>query len=140
MRRRWALVGAVALAAVLVALAVAAARPDHAGTPAGAASSSAPDPADSPARLHVEVACDFAGKAEEASAAPELQERARYAVAVLLLDQAIIESARAADLDPGLDALDAALQAAHAAGHESDDGGWDRAVRAARAECQTALG
>ena len=136
-RRRGALVGAVAVAAALVALAAVGAAPERPVATAGSTVSESASPAVSPGGMHAEVACDFAGKAEEASSAPELAERARYAVAVLLLDQAIIESARAAELDPALGILDTALRAAHAAGHQSDHGEWQRALGTARAECRS---
>jgi hypothetical protein len=90
--------------------------------------------------MHAEAACDFTSKAEEAAEATVVDEQTRYAAAVLLLDRAIIESARAAESDTGLVKLDSALQAAHAAGHEGDHDAWQQALHAANAECETVLG
>jgi hypothetical protein len=139
-RRRWVVAGAFVVAGALVAAAAVSATSDQPGVTAGGAPSKDAATVDSSAVMHVEVACDLADKAERAATAPELEERARYAVAVLLLDQAIIESARAVEFDAGLVALDSALQTAHAAGHASDDDGWQSALRVARDECATVLG
>lgn len=138
--RRWAVAAAlaVAVAVALVSLAAASARSDQRTTTAGAQASDTS--VDAQTLVHAEVACDLTGKARQATGATEVRERVRYAAAVLLLDQAIIESARAARADTRLAALDAALQAAHAAGHEGDHDRWRRALRAADAECRAVLG
>lgn len=137
--RRWVVAAALAVAVALVSLAAASARPDQPRTTTAAAQ--ADDTSmDAQTLVHAEVACDLTGKARQATGASQVRERVRYAAAVLLLDQAIIESARAARADTRLAALDAALQAAHAAGHEGDHDRWRRALRAADAECRVVLG
>lgn len=137
--RRWVFAAALAVAVALVSLAAASARPDQPRTTTAVAQ--ADDTSmDAQTLVHAEVACDLTGKARQATGASQVRERVRYAAAVLLLDQAIIESARAARADTRLAALDAALQAAHAAGHEGDHDRWRRALRAADAECRAVLG
>lgn len=137
--RRWVVAAALAVAVALVSLAAASARPDQPRTTTAAAQ--ADDTSmDAQTLVHAEVACDLTGKARQATGASQVRERVRYAAAVLLLDQAIIESARAARADTRLAALDAALKAAHAAGHEGDHDRWRRALRAADAECRVVLG
>jgi hypothetical protein len=59
---------------------------------------------------------------------------------VLLLDQAIIESARASNADTGFEDLDQALQAVHTAAHTGDPARYDAAMDRAQAACRTALG
>lgn len=136
-RARWAALAALTVAVVWVSLAALGLRGDDAPEPTGDESqTSGTSSVDARALMHARVACDFAGKAEQAATAPEVEERARYAVAVLLLDQAIIESARAAEFDIELDALDSALQTAHTAGHRSNDDEWQSALRSARVECR----
>lgn len=83
---------------------------------------------------HAEVACHFTSKAEEAAS---VQTDARFAAAVLLLDQAIIASARAADADTAFADLDVAVRAVHTAGHGGDPGPWQAALDAALAACRT---
>jgi hypothetical protein len=137
--RRWVVAAALAVAVALVSLAAASARPDQPRTTTAAAQ--ADDTSmDAQTLVHAEVACDLTGKARQATGASQVRERVRYAAAVLLLDQAITESARAARADTRLAALDAALQAAHAAGHEGDHDRWRRALRSADAECRAVLG
>ncbi|MCW2737784.1 hypothetical protein [Nocardioides sp.] len=113
---------------------------DAPGTTADGSQPGGASSVDARALMHAEVACDYLSKAAEAAQASKLDERTRYAVAVLLLDQAIIESGRAAQSDTGLVELDTALQAAHAAGHAGDHDGWQRALRTAHAECRTVPG
>jgi hypothetical protein len=137
--RRWAVAAALAVAVALVSLAAASARSDQPRTTTAGAQASDTS-VDAQALVHAEVACDLTGKARQATGATEVRERVRYAAAVLLLDQAIIESARAARADTRLVALDAALQAAHTAGHEGDHDTWQRALRSADAECVAVLG
>jgi hypothetical protein len=127
------------MAVALVSLAAASARPDrHRTTTAGAHADDTS--VDARTLVHAEVACDLTSKAGQATGASRVGERVRYAAAVLLLDQAIIESARAARADERLAPLDAALQAAHTAGHEGDHDSWRRALRSADAECGVVLG
>lgn len=83
---------------------------------------------------HAEVACDFTAKAEEAAG---VQTDARFAAAVLLLDHAIIASARAADTDTAFADLDDAVQAVHTAGHRGDPEQWQAALDTALAACRT---
>lgn len=137
--RRWAVAAALVAAVALVSLAAASARPDQPRTTTAGAQASDTS-IDAQTLVHAEVACDLTGKARQATGASEVRERVRYAAAVLLLDQAIIESARAARADTRLAALDAALQAAHTAGHEGDHDTWRRALRSADAECRVVLG
>ena len=87
---------------------------------------------ENPGREHAEVACDLTVKAEEAA---EGKSRARFAASVLLLDQAIISSARAADTDVAFADLDQAVNAVHTAGHRGDDQEWQDAMETALAEC-----
>lgn len=124
-------VGLVSLAAVSV-------RPDQPGSSAAVARVGAAD-VDDRALVHAAVACDLTSKAEQAAETSEVAARARYAAAVLLLDQAIIESARGAESDPRLAGLDAALQAVHTAGHEGDHARWQEALVIANGECRTVL-
>ena len=132
---------ALALGFTLIALAVLALQADDApGTTADGPQPGGASSVDARALMHAEVACDFMSKAGQATQASEVGERTRYAVAVLLLDQAIIESGRAAQSDTGLVERDAALQTTHAAGHEGDHDGWQRALRTARAECRMVPG
>lgn len=88
-------------------------------------------------RDHAEVACDLTSRAEEATA---VESDARLAAAVLLLDQAIIASARAADDDAAFATLDQAVQDVHTAGHRGDPAQWRAALAAALAECGTSVG
>ena len=92
------------------------------------------------ARHHAEAACVLATQAGEAAAAGEARRvdaRARYAAAVLLLDRAIIESARAARSDPGHTDLDAALQSVHTAGHAGDHDAWESTLDEALTACRS---
>ena len=117
--RRWAAVaGVVVLGVGVVALALL--------WPAG-------QPQEGAGRDHAEVACDLTARAEEATA---VASDARLAAAVLLLDQAIIASARAADNDAALTGLDDAVQAVHTAGHSGDPGAWRASLDTALAECR----
>lgn len=95
----------------------------------------APASVDAQARVHGEAACDLTSKAGEAAEAVQIDSRSRYAAAVLLLDRAIIESARAAESDDALADLDAALRAVHTAGHQGDPHRWEAALDTAIAEC-----
>lgn len=128
---------ATAAAVALVSLAAMSVRqPDP--TVKGTQASDAP--LDAQTLIHAAVACDLAAKAGQAYETSDVGARARYAAAVLLLDQAIIESARAAEGDTELVPLDAALQAAHTAGHEGEDARWEDALDTAQGECRIVLG
>ena len=97
-------------------------------------------PADTQGRHHADAACVLAAQAGEAAAAGEARRvdaRARFAAAVLLLDRAIIESARAAEIDPGHTGLDAALQSVHTAGHAGDSDGWESTLDEALTACRS---
>lgn len=61
------------------------------------------------------------------------------AAAVLLLDQAMIESARAVESDPTLAELDQAVHEVHVAGHSGDPGRWESALGAALTACRASL-
>jgi hypothetical protein len=118
--RRWVAVAAVVVLGVGV-VALAALRP-------------AGQPQEDPGRDHAEVACDLTSRAEEATA---VASDARLAAAVLLLDQAIIASARAADGDAAFSGLDDAVQAVHTAGHSRDPDAWRASLDTALAECRS---
>ncbi len=123
------LAAALVTAATLCALALVAVQTEEGETRPG-----------TEARQHAEAACELTTRAGEAAESGQERRRARYAASVLLLDWAIIESGRAAESDAALGDLDAALEAAHAAGHARDPDGWRTAMRAALAECGAALG
>ncbi len=89
------------------------------------------------ARGYAAAACDLTDKAEEATT---VSTGARYAAAVLLLDRAIIESARAARSEPEFAEMDQAVQALHTAGHRGGPARWQVALDAALAACQDAVG
>jgi hypothetical protein len=91
---------------------------------------------DAQARAHAESACDLTTKAHEAA---RVETDARYAATVLVLDQAILESARAAKADPLFADLDQALQAVHTAAHTGDPQKYDAAMGTAQAACSSAL-
>ena len=137
-RRAAAVVAAVVVGAAVVALALVTTR--SGGDRAAGTQAADTRAAGTRARPHFEAACDLADKAGEAAEATTVDARSRYAASVLLLDRAIIESARAAEADPALGDLDAALQDVHTAGHERDPAGWESALAEALAECRTALG
>lgn len=88
------------------------------------------------AREHADVACDLTAKAEEAAG---VETDARLAAAVLLLDQAIVASARATDTDVAFAELDDAVQAVHTAGHQGDPRQWRDALDTALAACGTSV-
>lgn len=94
------------------------------------------DPVEAEARGHAEVACDMTARADEAT---EVSTRARMAAAVLLLDQAVTASERAAATDAAFADLDAAVQELHAAGHRGEPEAWQSAMTGALATCRTAL-
>ena len=88
------------------------------------------------ARAHAEAACDLTTKANEAA---RVETDARYAATVLVLDQAIVESARAAKADLRYADLDQALQAVHTAAHTGDRERYEVAMGSAQAACRNAL-
>jgi hypothetical protein len=120
------LVVAFALAAgvALVAVALFAVRPDGGEL-------------DEETRGHAAAACDLTSKADEAA---QVDTPARYAAAALLLDKAIIESARAAKADPAFADLDRAVQAVHLAAHRGDRGEWRDALDTALSTCHETFG
>lgn len=91
------------------------------------------DEAAQPGREHARSACDLTTKAQEAAGGGS---DARYAAAVLLLDQAILASARAARESDRFDDLDRAVQAAHTAGHQGRGDAWEAALDEALADCR----
>ena len=91
---------------------------------------------DALARAHAESACDVASDANEAA---RVKTDARYAATVLVLDQAIVESERAARADPQFADLNQALQAVHTAAHTGDPETYDMAMDRAQAACRSAL-
>lgn len=91
---------------------------------------------DGQARGHAEAACDLTSKADEAA---QVDTGARYAAAMLLLDNAIIESERAAEADEFAD-LDLAIQALHTAAHRGKPAQWRDALDIAEAACHETLG
>ena len=94
----------------------------------------AEDEPESAGREHAVVACDLTVKAEEAAG---VSTDARLAAAVLLLDQAIIASARASETDTAFADLDDAVRAVHTAGHQGDPEQWQEALETALAACRT---
>ena len=90
---------------------------------------------DGEARGHAETACDLTSKADEAA---QVDTGARYAAAVLLLDNAIIESERAAEAAEFAD-LDQAIQALHTAAHQGKPAQWRDALDIAEAACHESL-
>ena len=94
------------------------------------------EPVDADALAHAETACDLVDKAEEAARG---QTDARYAASVLVLDQAIIESGRAAKADLRFSDLDLAVQAVHTAAHTGDPAKYDAAMDSARTLCRSSL-
>lgn len=91
---------------------------------------------DEAGRDHAQAACDLTSKADEAA---QVDTGARYAAAVLLLDNAIIESARAADAATRFADLDQAVQALHAAAHRGRPRQWRDALDTALAACRESL-
>lgn len=118
------MVVAVLAAVGLVALALTLLRP-------------ADEHVESAARGHAEVACDLTTKAEEAA---DVESAARLAAAAILLDQAIVESARAADGASEFADLDRAVQAVHTAAHSGAPDRWRDALEIALAACHDAVG
>ena len=90
---------------------------------------------DREARGHAEAVCDLTSNADEAA---QVDTGARYAAAVLLLDNAIIESERAAEADEFAE-LDEAVQALHVAAHRGGPAQWRDALDIALAACEESL-
>jgi len=122
MRRR--VVVALVAGAALVSAALFALRPDGGEL-------------DEEARSHARAACDLTSKADEAT---QVDTPARYAAAALLLDEAIIESAQAAEAAPEFADLDQAVQAVHIAAHRGSRGPWRDALDTALSSCRDTLG
>lgn len=93
---------------------------------------------DEQGRVHAAAACDLTLQAGEAASAVQIDSRSRYAAAALLLDRAVIESARAAESDAALTGLDDTLQAVHTAAHRGDPDRWEAALDAALTACGAA--
>jgi len=117
-------VAALVAGAALVAVALLALRPDGGRL-------------DEEARNHAAAACDLTSKADEAA---QVDSPARYAAAALLLDEAIIESARAAEVAHEFADLDGAVQAVHLAAHRGDRGPWRDALDTALSTCHETFG
>jgi hypothetical protein len=92
---------------------------------------------DEEARSHAAAACDLTSKADEAA---QVDTPARYAAASLLLDKAIIDSARAVQAAPEFADLDRAVQAVHLAAHRGSRGPWRDALDLALSTCRETLG
>jgi hypothetical protein len=86
---------------------------------------------------HAEAACSLMSKADDAADLGSGVDRdARYAATVLLLDQAMVESARAARANPDFGNLDTSMQAVHTAAHGGVKPEYEAAVQAAEAACR----
>ena len=103
----------------------------------GSAETGAGPTADQRAQDHAASACDLMAKAHEAAA---VDSDARYAATVLLLDQAILESARAARTSQEFSDLDGSMQALHTAAHTGDRSEYAPAVEAAESACRSTVG
>ena len=103
----------------------------------GDADTGAGPTADEPGRDHATSACDLMTKAHEAA---EVDSDVRYAATVLLLDQAIVESARAARTNPDFGDLDGSMQALHTAAHTGENSQYASAVDEAEAACRSTVG
>lgn len=91
------------------------------------------DPAVEGAHPHAEAACDLIARAEETG---RVDTGARNAAAILLLDNAIIESERAADADDRFSRLDDAVKAVHTAAHAGRADPYNDAMTAAMSQCR----
>lgn len=120
--RKLRVVFAVIVAGALVAIALVALRPADGET-------------DEEARTHAVAACDLVSKADTAV---QVDTPARYAAAALLLDKAIVESARAAEASTEFAALDQAVQAVHTAAHRGSGQPWRDALEQALTICHEA--
>lgn len=110
------------VAGALVAIALVALRPAGGET-------------DEEARTHAVAACDLVSKADTAV---QVDTPARYAAAALLLDKAIVESARASEASTEFAALDQAVQAVHTAAHRGSGQPWRDALEQALTICHEA--
>ena len=122
--QRWVVLAAAAVGLVVLTLALGALLPGDTESGAGDGEQ---------AVVHAEAACELTTQAEEAAQSGDPD--SPFDAAVLLLDRAIIESARAAAADADLAPLDAALQAVHTAGHSGDPARWQTALDEALARC-----
>jgi hypothetical protein len=91
---------------------------------------------DARARALADSACELTSGAEEAG---RVDTEARLAAAMLLLDKAIIDSARAAETDPAFAELDRVVQGVHAAAHRANPEQYHTAMDAALTECSSSL-
>jgi hypothetical protein len=96
-----------------------------------------PEEADDLSRGHAEAACDLTTDADEAGS---VETNARLAAAMLLLDKAIIESARAANTNRSYADLDRFVQKVHTAAHRRDPEQYRTAMNSALAACRSAFG
>lgn len=92
---------------------------------------------DERALAHARAACDVAGKAATAT---EVDAPERYAAAAFLLDTAILETSRAASLDPEFRSLDQSMQAVHSAAHRGVKDPWREALGEALGRCRDVVG
>jgi len=93
---------------------------------------------DEEARSNAAAACDLTSRADVAA---QVDSPARYAAAALLLDKAIIESARASEAAaPEFADLDRRVQAVHLAAHRGDRGQWRDALETALSACRETFG
>lgn len=123
-RRKRAVVAAALAGAGFVAAALLALRP-------------AGDEIDQESRDHAQAACQLTEQAHEAAS---VNTDARYAAAVLLLDEAIVESAQAAEGATAYAELERAVQALHTAAHSGIERQWRDALDAALAVCGGSFG
>ncbi len=89
---------------------------------------------DERARALADSACDLADGAHEAGA---VDTDSRIAASMLLLDKAIVDSARAAEVDAFFTEIDRTLQAVHSAAHRGDPQQYDTAMSSALAACRS---
>lgn len=82
---------------------------------------------------HARTACDLTVRADEAA---RVDSSARYAAAALLLDEAMIRSARAAEQADEFVDLDEAVRAVHAAAHRGKGEPLHDALDTALAACR----
>jgi hypothetical protein len=94
----------------------------------------AEDGPDARARARAASTCELMSGAEEAG---RVDTDARYAASMLLLDKAVIESARAAKVDAEYADLDLAVRAAHRAAHRRDPEQYRTAMASAIAACRS---
>jgi len=89
------------------------------------------------ARTHAEAACELIAKAEEAT---RVETNARVAAAMFLLDNAIVESSRAAEAGEEFVELDRLVQAVHTAAHKGGVAAVREGLGEALASCRESTG